>query len=85
MCTAFTAELEPGRVFVLAPVRPDKRHWTGAGAVLPALHQIDAKIVDPFSPLPSHPRGMWHKKYERLARCKDSPRAIYAFACEGGE
>jgi hypothetical protein len=47
---------------------PDAKHWTGAGAVLRALHQIDPTIVDPFTPLPSRPRGMWRKKYERLAR-----------------
>ena len=47
---------------------PDAKHWTGAGAVLRALHQMDPTIVDPFSPLPSRPRGMWRKKYERLAR-----------------
>jgi hypothetical protein len=46
----------------------DAKHWTGAGTVLRALHQIDPTIVDPFSPLPSRSRGMWRKKYERLAR-----------------
>jgi hypothetical protein len=45
-----------------------KRHWTGAGAVLRALHQVDPTIVDPFNPLPPRPRGMWLKKYERLER-----------------
>jgi len=47
---------------------PDAKHWRGVGAVLRALHEIDPTIADPFSPLPPRPRGMWGKRYERLAR-----------------
>ena len=47
---------------------PDAKHWTGAGAVLRALHEIDPTIADPFCPIPPRPSGTWRKKYERLAR-----------------
>jgi hypothetical protein len=36
--------------------------------VLRALHKIDPTIVDPFSPLPPRPPGMWRKTYARWER-----------------
>jgi hypothetical protein len=56
------------RLTYASRMMPDAKHWRGAGALLRALHQIDPTIADPFSPLPPRPRGMWRKKYERLAR-----------------
>jgi len=47
---------------------PDKAHWTGAGAVLRALHALGSDSVDPFTPLPPRRPGMWRKKYNRLAQ-----------------
>jgi hypothetical protein len=47
---------------------PDKRHWTGAGAVLRLLHELGSDSVDPFTPLPARRPSTWRKKYDRLAR-----------------
>ena len=55
------------RLTYASRMTPDAKHWRGAGAVLRALHQIDPTIADPFSPIPPRPRGMWKKRYERLA------------------
>jgi hypothetical protein len=49
-------------------VMPDKRHWTGAGAVLRLLHELGSDSVDPFTPLPARRPGTWRKRYDRLAR-----------------
>src|SRR5215471_15522367 len=55
------------RLTYASHVAPDKAHWVGVGLLTRILRKLGSDSADPFSPLPARPKGMWRRKYERLA------------------